>query len=60
MYPQTANKLTDPAPATAFAHLDATIILSRELAAKGIYPAVERINKVPKAKEIDVLLFVMH
>jgi ATP synthase F1 subcomplex beta subunit len=33
--------LTDPAPATTFAHLDATTVLSRSLAAKGIYPAVD-------------------
>jgi F-type H+-transporting ATPase subunit beta len=35
-----ADDLTDPAPATTFAHLDATTVLSRNLAAKGIYPAV--------------------
>jgi F-type H+-transporting ATPase subunit beta len=36
-----ADDLTDPAPATTFAHLDATTVLSRTLAAKGIYPAVD-------------------
>nr|AOM64510.1 ATP synthase CF1 beta subunit [Riquetophycus sp.] len=36
-----ADDLTDPAPATTFAHLDATTVLSRGLAAKGIYPAVD-------------------
>merc|ERR1711918_285840 len=36
-----ADDLTDPAPATVFAHLDATTVLSRNLAAKGIYPAVD-------------------
>jgi len=36
-----ADDLTDPAPATTFAHLDATTVLSRSLAAKGIYPAVD-------------------
>ena len=36
-----ADDLTDPAPATTFAHLDATTVLSRNLAAKGIYPAVD-------------------
>jgi F-type H+-transporting ATPase subunit beta len=35
------DDLTDPAPATTFAHLDATTILSRGLAAKGIYPAID-------------------
>ena len=36
----TADDLTDPAPATTFAHLDATTVLNRALASKGIYPAV--------------------
>src|SRR6059036_3815085 len=36
-----ADDLTDPAPATAFSHLDATVVLSRSIAAKGIYPAVD-------------------
>ncbi len=36
-----ADDLTDPAPATTFAHLDATTVLSREIAARGIYPAVD-------------------
>jgi len=36
-----ADDFTDPAPATVFAHLDATIVLTRELAEKGIYPAVD-------------------
>jgi F-type H+-transporting ATPase subunit beta len=36
-----ADDLTDPAPATTFAHLDATTVLSRGLASKGIYPAVD-------------------
>ena len=36
-----ADDLTDPAPATTFAHLDATTVLSRNLASKGIYPAVD-------------------
>jgi len=39
-----ADDLTDPAPATTFAHLDATTVLSRGLAAKGIYPAVDPLN----------------
>jgi F-type H+-transporting ATPase subunit beta len=36
-----ADDLTDPAPSNVFRHLDATTVLSRELAAKGIYPAVD-------------------
>jgi F-type H+-transporting ATPase subunit beta len=39
-----ADDLTDPAPATTFAHLDATTVLSRNLASKGIYPAVDPLN----------------
>ncbi|MEB3230952.1 MAG: F0F1 ATP synthase subunit beta [Leptolyngbyaceae bacterium] len=39
-----ADDLTDPAPATTFAHLDATTVLSRTLASKGIYPAVDPLN----------------
>src|SRR2546425_4899887 len=39
-----ADDLTDPAPATAFAHLDATTVLSRDIAAIGIYPAVDPLD----------------
>nr|YP_009546219.1 ATP synthase CF1 beta subunit [Gloeochaete wittrockiana]ASQ40280.1 ATP synthase CF1 beta subunit [Gloeochaete wittrockiana] len=39
-----ADDLTDPAPATTFSHLDATTVLSRNLAAKGIYPAVDPLD----------------
>jgi F-type H+/Na+-transporting ATPase subunit beta len=39
-----ADDLTDPAPATTFSHLDATTVLSRNLAAKGIYPAVDPLS----------------
>ena len=39
-----ADDLTDPAPATTFAHLDATTVLSRNLVAKGIYPAVDPLD----------------
>ncbi|KAE8655799.1 ATP synthase subunit beta [Hibiscus syriacus] len=42
-----ADDLTDPAPATTFAHLDATTVLSRGLAAKGIYPAVDPLELTP-------------
>jgi F-type H+-transporting ATPase subunit beta len=39
-----ADDLTDPAPATTFAHLDATTVLSREIASQGIYPAVDPLD----------------
>lgn len=39
-----ADDLTDPAPATAFAHLDSTIVLNRSIAEKGIYPAVDPLD----------------
>jgi F-type H+-transporting ATPase subunit beta len=39
-----ADDLTDPAPATTFAHLDATTVLNRALASKGIYPAVDPLD----------------
>jgi F-type H+-transporting ATPase subunit beta len=39
-----ADDLTDPAPATAFAHLDATVVLSRSIAELGIYPAVDPLD----------------
>ena len=39
-----ADDLTDPAPATSFAHLDATTVLSRAIAEKGIYPAVDPLD----------------
>ena len=41
-----ADDMTDPAPATTFIHLDATTVLARSLAAKGIYPAVDVCCKV--------------
>src|SRR5262249_10299417 len=40
--------LTDPAPATSFAHLDATTVLSRDIAAKGIYPAVDPLDSTSR------------
>jgi F-type H+-transporting ATPase subunit beta len=39
-----ADDLTDPAPATTFAHLDATTVLSRDLSAQGIYPAIDPLD----------------
>ena len=43
-----ADDLTDPAPATSFAHLDATTTLSRDIAAKGIYPAVDPLDSTSR------------
>jgi F-type H+-transporting ATPase subunit beta len=43
-----ADDLTDPAPATTFAHLDATTVLSRQLAAQGIYPAVDPLESTSR------------
>ncbi len=44
-----ADDLTDPAPATSFAHLDATTVLSRQIAELGIYPAVDPLNSTSRA-----------
>src|SRR5262247_1127721 len=43
-----ADDLTDPAPATSFAHLDATTVLARDIAAKGIYPAVDPLDSTSR------------
>merc|ERR1712048_399294 len=43
-----ADDLTDPAPATAFTHLDATTVLSRGIAEKGIYPAVDPLDSTSR------------
>ena len=45
-----ADDLTDPAPATSFAHLDATTVLSRSIAELGIYPAVDPLDSAPHAR----------
>lgn len=50
-----ADDLTDPAPATTFAHLDATIVLSRSIAEKGIYPAVDPLASTSTILEPGVL-----
>ena len=46
-----ADDLTDPAPATTFAHLDATTVLSRKLAAQGIYPAIDPLDSTSRILE---------
>ncbi len=43
-----ADDLTDPAPATTFAHLDATTVLSRSIAELGIYPAVDPLDSTSR------------
>jgi F-type H+/Na+-transporting ATPase subunit beta len=50
-----ADDLTDPAPATTFAHLDATTVLSRAIAAKGIYPAVDPLDSSSRILEPAVV-----
>jgi F-type H+-transporting ATPase subunit beta len=50
-----ADDLTDPAPATTFAHLDATTVLSRNLAAKGIYPAVDPLDSTSTMLQPDIV-----
>jgi F-type H+-transporting ATPase subunit beta len=50
-----ADDITDPAPATTFAHLDATIVLSRALASLGIYPAVDPLDSNSVALKSDIV-----
>jgi F-type H+-transporting ATPase subunit beta len=50
-----ADDLTDPAPATTFAHLDATTVLSRSIASQGIYPAVDPLDSTSRILNADVL-----
>ena len=50
-----ADDLTDPAPATTFAHLDATTVLSRKIAEQGLYPAVDPLNSTSRILEADVV-----
>jgi len=50
-----ADDLTDPAPATTFAHLDATTVLSRKIAELGIYPAVDPLDSASRILSADIL-----
>ncbi len=50
-----ADDLTDPAPATAFTHLDATTVLSRAISEKGIYPAVDPLDSTSRVMSPDIL-----
>jgi F-type H+-transporting ATPase subunit beta len=50
-----ADDLTDPAPATAFTHLDSTTVLSRGIAEKGIYPAVDPLDSTSRALDPSVV-----
>ena len=50
-----ADDLTDPAPATTFAHLDATTVLSRKIVEQGIYPAVDPLESSSRILEEDVV-----
>ena len=49
-----ADDLTDPSPATTFAHLDATVVLSRQIAELGIYPAVDPLDST--SRQLDPLV----
>ena len=49
-----ADDLTDPSPATTFAHLDSTVVLSRDIASKGIYPAVDPLDST--SRQLDPLI----
>src|SRR5210317_1674399 len=49
-----ADDLTDPSPATTFAHLDSTVVLSRDIAARGIYPAVDPLDST--SRQLDPLV----
>lgn len=50
-----ADDLTDPAPATTFSHLDATTVLSRQIASLGIYPAVDPLDSTSRILEPDIV-----
>ena len=50
-----ADDLTDPAPATTFTHLDATTVLSRDIASQGIYPAVDPLDSTSRILDPNVL-----
>ena len=50
-----ADDLTDPAPATTFAHLDATTVLSRKIVEQGIYPAIDPLESTSRILEVDVV-----
>ena len=50
-----ADDLTDPAPASVFAHLDATTVLNRKIAEKGIYPAVDPLDSTSRILSADII-----
>lgn len=50
-----ADDLTDPAPATTFAHLDATTVLSRAIAELGIYPAVDPLDSTSRIMDPNII-----
>lgn len=50
-----ADDLTDPSPATTFSHLDATVVLSRDIASKGIYPAIDPLDSTSRQLDPQVI-----
>jgi F-type H+/Na+-transporting ATPase subunit beta len=53
-----ADDLTDPSPATTFQHLDSTVVLSRDIASLGIYPAVDPLDST--SRQLDPLVMLLH
>src|SRR5690625_7975761 len=49
-----ADDMTDPSPATTFAHLDSTVVLSRDIASKGIYPAIDPLDST--SRQLDPMI----
>ena len=55
LYEVITDDLTDPSPATTFAHLDATLVLSRNIAELGIYPAVDPLDSTSRILDPNII-----